>query len=177
MRITGGTLVNRRIECPKGIIRPAMDRMRESLFSILGNLDGVSFLDLFSGSGTVGLEAFSRGASPVYLIEKDRKKIPVIKKNIAGCEEHVFIKALPAEVFVQRPNRSFDIVYCDPPFPYRFKKDLLEALSKSRVVTAGGLVLIHRPREDEMPESLNTLRRIDQREYGRSILDFYRKEL
>ena len=60
MRITGGRYNGRTVKCPKGIIRPAMDRMRESMFSILGPMDGLSYLDLFSGSGSVGLEAASR---------------------------------------------------------------------------------------------------------------------
>ena len=72
MRITGGVLRGRIIKCPDGIIRPAMDRMRESVFSILGDLSGKSFLDLFSGSGTIAIEAVSRGASQVELCEKDK---------------------------------------------------------------------------------------------------------
>ena len=83
MRITGGTLKNRQVQCPKGIIRPAMDRMRESLFAILGDLGGKSFLDLFTGSGMCGLEAYSRGAYPVVLVEKDKDKFPILLKNAA----------------------------------------------------------------------------------------------
>ena len=75
MRITGGELRGRSIKCPDGVIRPAMDRMRESLFAILGDLSGKSFLDLFSGSGTIAIEAVSRGASHVELVEKDKIKI------------------------------------------------------------------------------------------------------
>ena len=75
MRITGGTLCGRIIKCPDGIIRPAMDRMRESLFSILGDLTGKSFLDMFAGSGILSLEAASRGATKIDLVEKDKLKI------------------------------------------------------------------------------------------------------
>ena len=71
MRITGGELRGRIIKCPDGIIRPAMDKMRESVFSILGDLSGKSFLDLFSGSGTIAIEACSRGADFIELVEKD----------------------------------------------------------------------------------------------------------
>ena len=81
MRITGGIYRGRRITCPPGIIRPAMERMRESLFSILGDISGVPFLDLFSGSGLVGIEAASRGAEPVHLVELDRNKRETILKN------------------------------------------------------------------------------------------------
>ena len=82
MRITGGIYRGRRIVCPPGIIRPAMDMMRESLFSILGPLEGMSFLDLFSGSGCVGIEAASRGASLVHLVEKDRQKREIGRAHV-----------------------------------------------------------------------------------------------
>ncbi len=81
MRVTGGKYLSRQVKCPKGVIRPAMDRMRESIFSILGNIDDKSFLDLFSGSGIIGIEAASRGASPVYFVEKDKIKKKVIHDN------------------------------------------------------------------------------------------------
>ena len=86
MRITGGELRGRIIKCPDGVIRPAMDRMRESVFAILGDLSGKSFLDLFSGSGTIAIEAVSRGASHVELVEKDTIKIGTVLKNVAVTE-------------------------------------------------------------------------------------------
>ena len=94
MRITGGIYRGRRIDCPPGVIRPAMDCMRESLFSILGDLSGESFLDLFSGSGCVGIEAASRGAATVHLVEKDKLKLATIKANISfvkDCDIKVFL--------------------------------------------------------------------------------------
>ena len=89
MRITGGQYVRRNIICPPGIIRPAMDRMRESLFSILGPLDGTSFLDLFSGSGCVAIEAASRGASPIHLVEGDRGKKETIAVTLPPAPGHM----------------------------------------------------------------------------------------
>jgi 16S rRNA (guanine966-N2)-methyltransferase len=82
MRVTGGIYRGRQVACPPGIIRPSMDRMRVSLFSILGDLSGCSFLDLYSGSGVLGIEAASRGADPVLLVEMDRRKRETILKNI-----------------------------------------------------------------------------------------------
>lgn len=83
MRITSGKYRGRVITCPPGVIRPAMDRMRESMFSILGDIYHLSFLDLFSGSGLVGIEAASREAQPVHLVEMDRqKKTYYIKKYL-----------------------------------------------------------------------------------------------
>lgn len=84
MRIIAGRYGGRRLKVPPGIIRPAMDQMRESVFASLGNLEGARFLDLFAGSGSVGLEAASRGAALVVFVESDRKKIATLKENITG---------------------------------------------------------------------------------------------
>ncbi len=175
MRITGGTLKNRQIVCPKGIIRPAMDRMRESIFSILGDLYGLSFLDLFTGSGICGLEAYSRGAYPVYLVEKDSEKFPTLLQNISIAEKKLHCKKMPVELFIKRTKESFDIIYCDPPFPYKFHLQLLEQIAQSEVLKKGGLVLMHRPSEKPLPQIILSLTKIDERVYGRSIVDFYKK--
>jgi len=175
MRITGGTLKNRAVQCPKGIIRPAMDRMRESLFAILGDLEGKSFLDLFTGSGICGIEAYSRGAYPVVLVEKDRGKFPTLLKNAALTGKKIDCKCMPVELYLQRSKSVFDIIYLDPPFPYQFHAELLSKIAELPVLAKGGLALMHRPKEKELPEKINSLVRIDQRAYGRSIVDFYRK--
>ncbi|MEL3913162.1 RsmD family RNA methyltransferase [Treponema pedis] len=198
MRITGGILKNRVVVCPKGIIRPAMDRMRESLFSILGDLTGFSFLDLFTGSGICGLEAYSRGAYPVYLVEKDGGKFPVLLKNASMADKKLECKKMPVELFIKRSKISFDIIYIDPPFPYKFHLELLEQIAESEVLKKGGSVLIHRPAEKELPEIITAFKdkkeadgispeektencqyrlvKKDKRIYGRSIVDFYIKE-
>ena len=87
MRITGGTLKGRTIKCPDGIIRPAMYRMRESVFAIIGDLTGKSWLDMFSGSGTIAIEAVSRGATHVELCEKDKIKTKTVLENVSITEE------------------------------------------------------------------------------------------
>ena len=92
MRVTGGQLKGRIIKCPDGVIRPAMDRMRESVFAILGDLTGKSWLDLFSGSGTIAIEAVSRGAARVELCEKDRLKIKTVLDNVSITEKEMGVK-------------------------------------------------------------------------------------
>jgi 16S rRNA (guanine(966)-N(2))-methyltransferase RsmD len=99
MRITGGLYRGRKIVCPPGEIRPAMDRMRESLFSILYDIEDLSFLDLFSGSGLVGIEAASRKSTPVHLVELDRNKKSTIEKNISFVESD--IKLFITDVFIE----------------------------------------------------------------------------
>jgi len=152
-----------------------MDRMRESLFAILGDLTGKSFLDLFSGSGICALEASSRGADPVYLVEKDPIKVETVFKNVSIAPHRIECKFVSVELFLKRTKERFDIVYFDPPFPYKYHRELLAMVAELPVLAEGGLAIMHRPKERELPDEIDRLRRSDQRVYGRSILDFYIK--
>lgn len=176
MRVTGGKYRGRVIEVARGCmdIRPAMDMMRESVFAILGDLSGLSFLDLFSGSGIIALEAASRGASHVACVEKDREKFPLLLKNVSIAEERIECKSMPVERFILRNRIPYSIVFCDPPFPYRYRADLLRSLAESPSSAPGGLVIVHYPAEDPLPDALGALAVEDEREYGRSRVRFYR---
>ncbi len=178
MRITGGRYVRRNITCPPGVIRPAMDRMRESLFSILGDLRGCSFLDLFSGSGCVAIEAASRGASPIHLVEMDRGKKPTIEKNLSFVEEEKKLFVMDAYRYILSTLSHYDIVYADPPFPMEEKVKLLESVAKAGIVKERGLFIIHYPVEEkaQWPERVESFVLSDERKYGRSMLRFYKKE-
>lgn len=177
MRITGGVYSGRIIELPESKleIRPAMDRMRESVFAVLGDLSGLSFLDLFSGSGIIALEAASRGAWPITCVERDRAKFPVLLRNVAISERRIECKALPVELFLARNRTAFDIVFLDPPFPYQFRLQLLRSVESGENLAPGGLALIHFPKEDRLPDKVGALELEDERIYGRSIVRFYRK--
>jgi len=179
MRITGGTLKGRIIKCPDGAmaIRPAMDRMRESVFSILGDLTGKSWLDLFSGSGTIAIEAVSRGASDVELCEKDKVKGNTVFENVKICETDCNVKIkchfMPVEYYIKRCKRDFDYIFFDPPFPYKFHEDLVRQCDEKGMLKKDGTLMVHRPEEHFMPDKIGNLTRTDQRIYGRSIVDFY----
>lgn len=179
MRITGGIYRGRTVICPPGVIRPAMDMMRESLFSILGNLEGLSWLDLFTGSGCVGIEAASRGAEPVHLVEKDRLKRETILKNISIVESEIKLFMADVNRFLPTAKRQYDIVYADPPFPLDGKVSLAEAVDKYQLLTPGGLFIIHYPTTEkgQWPESIGNLVLVDQRKYGGSSLRFYKNPI
>ncbi|MGI5057924.1 16S rRNA (guanine(966)-N(2))-methyltransferase RsmD [Treponema pectinovorum] len=180
MRITGGKLKGRTIKCPDGVIRPAMDRMRESVFAILGDLSGKSWLDMFSGSGTIAIEAASRGASQVQLCEKDKIKVKTILENVSITEKELGIKIgchfMAVELFLKRCKENFDYIFFDPPFPYKFRKDLIKTVDSSSLLKDGGTVMIHYPDEDALPDKIGNLCLVDKRIYGRSIVNFYRSE-
>ncbi|TVQ41269.1 MAG: 16S rRNA (guanine(966)-N(2))-methyltransferase RsmD [Spirochaetaceae bacterium] len=173
MRVVGGRYRGRTIECPPGVIRPAMDKMRESVFGSLGNLEGRSFLDLFAGSGSIGIEAASRGAAPVVLVERDRKKLPVTRRNAALVETAISIAGVPAETYLRRAGTTFDIVFLDPPFDYCHKTDLLRKTAGSGVTGPHTLVLIHHPSRETLPERIEQLQRCDRRVYGGSTVSWY----
>jgi len=151
-----------------------MDRMRESVFAVLGDLTGCSFLDLFSGSGIIGIEAASRGASPVLLVERDRGKRRTILSNIAMVESSITLVTAPVEGYLGSASTAFDIVFLDPPFAHADKPALVRAVFQGGHVREGGLVLIHLPSEEEMEPDLAGLEIADRRQYGRSLVQFFR---
>ncbi|HNQ96816.1 MAG: RsmD family RNA methyltransferase [Spirochaetales bacterium] len=177
MRITGGILCGRTVACPAGVIRPAMDRMRESMFAILGDLEGKSFLDTFSGSGICALEAASRGAHPVFLVEKDPLKVDTIFSNVSIAPHRIECKFMSVELYLKRAKESFDIVYFDPPFPYKYHQDLIHRCGELSILKNGGLAIIHRPKERLLPDTIGKMSRTDERVYGRSIVDFFTKSV
>ena len=172
MRITGGSLAGRQVKVPPGVIRPAMDMMRESIFAVLGDLSGLSFLDLFSGSGIIALEAASRGAEYIEAVEMDPLKRKILLENVSISPIRINCKFLPVELYVKRAKQAFDIIFCDPPFPYKFKWDLITSIRDSILIKMNTLLLLHRPR-NENPENLSPeMVHEDMREYGRSVVDF-----
>jgi 16S rRNA (guanine(966)-N(2))-methyltransferase RsmD len=154
-----------------------MDKMRESVFAIIqARLPGTAFLDLFSGSGVIGLEAWSRGAASVVMVEKDAGKRRVLTENAALAGGLAKVHIMPAERYLKFSGGGpFDFIFLDPPFPYRFKAQLLDMIGASGLLAEGGAAMIHHPREEEMPENTPALLRTDRRVYGRSLVSFYQR--
>ncbi|GHV21814.1 methyltransferase [Spirochaetia bacterium] len=174
MRITGGSLLGRRIEVPKGIIRPAMDKMRESVFAILGDISGKSFLDLFSGSGIIALEASSRGAVTIEAVEKDAKKSSTILTNVKISPVRIGCHFIAVELYIKRAKQAFDYIFCDPPFPYQFKFELVSAIAASPLMKENSMLILHHPREERLNTAIQSLNLVDHREYGRSLVEFWK---
>jgi 16S rRNA (guanine(966)-N(2))-methyltransferase RsmD len=166
---------------PGGVIRPAMDRMRESVFGALGDLTGCSFLDLFSGSGIIALEAVSRGADPVDAVEMDPLKRKTLIQNLSISPVRIRCHFMAAELYVRRAKGQFDIIICDPPFSYKFTWDLAASIAVSPLMGPGSRLLVHRPRENPWhpaaPDALGPggISHEISRSYGRSVVDFFKK--
>ncbi len=152
-----------------------MDRMRQSLFSILGDMEGLSFLDLFSGSGVIGVEAASRGASPVVLVEKDPRKRAAIEKNISFVETAIELVTRPVERFLRGDTRLWDLIFLDPPFDYAAKAEVLDEACRPQHLAADGLAIIHLHTAEKLATDRPGLELADRRTYGQSLLLFFRR--
>jgi 16S rRNA (guanine966-N2)-methyltransferase len=152
-----------------------MDRMRESLFSILGDLEGCSFLDLYSGTGILGIEAASRGADPVLLVEKDYRKKATILKNISFVTQHIELAVAPVERFLRTNQRLWNVVFLDPPFDLAGKAAALDSACATPPLAAGGLAIMHLHTAEKLATDRPGLELVDRREYGQSLLLFFRR--
>lgn len=181
-RIIGGNAGGRRLKTPPGEgTRPTSDRVREALFSALesnlGTLTGRSVLDLYAGSGAIGLEALSRGASAVTAVESDRRVARLISANASDLDLPLSVIGRPVERVVAEPARiPFDVVFADPPYPLSEDElaETLAGLDSNGWVTAGSLVVIERSArspEPTYPAGWETLR---ERRYGETVLWYVR---
>jgi 16S rRNA (guanine(966)-N(2))-methyltransferase RsmD len=152
-----------------------MDQMRESVFACLGDLSGQSFLDIFTGSGIIAIEAASRGASYIEAVEKDPVKRKTLLNNVSISPVRINCHFISAELYVIRARRFFDYIFLDPPFPYQYKWELLAKIAASSLVSTETVIMIHRPRHDTPQEEIPSLMKNESREYGRSVVDFYKK--
>lgn len=172
MRIIGGKYRGRKISAPDTEeTRPIADRMKEALFNILGDIEDLSFLDAYAGSGTVGLEAVSRGAAPATLIESGAVQATVIRKNVdlLGAESQADVQQIPVQQWLKNYPNRYDIVFADPPFT-DIDQDLLLQLS-GRVKRVFILKLPARRREIFTIPGMELVR---ERKYGNSALAVYK---
>jgi len=178
-RIIGGTAGGRRLTTPRGAqTRPTSDRVREALFSAVeswcGSLQGLRFLDLYAGSGAVGLEAWSRGAGVVTLVESDRRTASLISTNAKrlGFPQANVLSTPVAAALVRPPAAPYDIVFSDPPYPLADDSVAadLDALVSYEWVVPGGLVVIERSARSPEPGWPASFTDIRSRKYGETTL-------
>ena len=179
MRIIGGEAKGRTLHFPSGSKeRPTSDFLREALFNLLGSLQNKTFLDLFAGSGSVGLEAASRGAQGVCFVEKNKHLVEVIKKNIQKCclDKNCRIIAGDIEFGLHdlfRKRNEFDIIFADPPYSQDLLKETLKFLSKYNVLKEDGVIVIQHSIKENFTEIIDdNIYQTDQRKYGDNALTF-----
>jgi len=181
MRIVAGRLRGRQLVGPRGPgVRPTSDRLRETLFNVLGQrLDALRVLDAFAGTGALGLEALSRGASEVTFVERDRAALEVIDANVEACRAGEACAAICAD-FLRRDARRFariagrgpfDLVLLDPPYD---QEELTAVLAVAdELVAPGGRVVLEHSRRRESPEAVGRLVRTRVLPVGEGAVSFY----
>lgn len=184
-RIIAGTAKGRRLEAPKGqATRPTSDRVREALFTMFSSwlgtvdedpslhLEGIRFLDLYSGSGAVGLEAASRGATYVAAVEKDQATARLIEANAKQLSLSVEVRASSALAAVKEPGRHFDIVFADPPYDVETEQvdEVLAALVATDRLAPRALVVIERSKRSAPPTWPEGFEENWNRRYGETTL-------
>lgn len=178
MRVIGGSAKGRRLSSvPGDSTRPITARVKEALFDIIGPaIEGAHFLDLFGGTGAVGIEALSRGAARAVFVERDRLALRTIAHNlqITGLAERARVIAGDAFAFLAQPGEEqFDFIYIAPPQYKGLWIKALLAVERSTVLSEAGTVIvqIHPKERQEVP--LTKLRLTDERRYGSTVLLFY----
>ena len=193
MRIISGKHKGRVIKMPKGI-RPTQNKVRKALFDILGDISGLSFLELFAGSGAVGIEALSQGAKEVVFVEKDTRCIEVIEANllllsakdiggsakicgggylsygIIGLDSFKAIEALA------KNKKRFDIIFSDPPYYQGLLKKTLQMLGAYDILAPNGFIVMQHFKRDELPGKAGEFSLIKEARYGDTVLSFYQKK-
>ncbi len=158
-----------------GDVRPTPDRVKESVFQILsGNLIGARVLDLFAGSGALGLECLSRGASEVVFNDSSAASISILKKNLARCRETGKIRNLDFTDCLNSVAGSFDLIFCDPPYRLDVAGQALGLIAQRELLKKDGLVVYESGGEIPVPATFGLA---DKRQYGRVKIFFLKRRI
>ncbi len=181
MRIIAGSARGRPLKGPKGAdpIRPTADRVRETIFNLLGQwMDGLAVLDLYAGTGALGLEAVSRGARQAVLVDQHREAVALCRANTEalGFGDRVEVVATPVDralARLGREGRAFDLVFADPPYAARAVPAILEQVDRLGLLAPGGRLCVEHDKREEAADSSGGLARDDQRTFGDTRVSLY----
>lgn len=183
MRIIGGKHRGTKLYTLEGEnTRPTLDRVKEPLFSILNfDIPNAVILDLFAGSGALGLESISRGARKVYLCDKSSQAIHIIEKNVEKLKSNADITIINKDYLkaLESLNEKIDIVFLDPPYMTDFAEKACEKIIQSDLLSEDGIIVIETDRKDELVKNItksDMFDIFDERKYGRAELLFLRKK-
>jgi 16S rRNA (guanine966-N2)-methyltransferase len=180
MKIVGGKFKRRNIEAPRGLLsRPPLAIIRESVFNVIGReVEGWSVLDLFAGSGSLGIEALSRGASGVHFVDSSTRSVEMIRRNVEALDvagSCVIVKKDAARFVHSWDGEPFDIVFIDPPFLSGGARPVLAAMVNSPAASLKTFVVVrvHRREALEIPDSFRVFK---ERRFGENLVLFMNKE-
>lgn len=175
MRVIAGKFKGRKLDIPKTTLRPTLDRTKETLFNILQTyVPNAKVLDLFAGSGGLGLEAISRGAEFCVFVDINKDASKIIKANCEKCGvQNASVVNLPYDVAITGLKQKFDLVFADPPYADGFYYDILKRLEKSDLLAKDAIVVLEHDTETELPDSVGNLSKYRQKIMGKCSFSFY----
>jgi 16S rRNA (guanine(966)-N(2))-methyltransferase RsmD len=179
MRIISGTSKGRKLVTPRSqSLRPTSDRVKESLFNILREeMEGKLVLDLFAGTGNLGIEALSRGAEKTIFVEKRRQAIRLIQKNLAQCGLEERSEILPKDTnrgigILKERGESFDLILMDPPYEKGWIQRTLMKLNSHPIYHEDSILVIEHTRREPLPQPMEGWNLIRQQQIGDTLLSF-----
>jgi 16S rRNA (guanine966-N2)-methyltransferase len=179
IRIIGGELKGRKLATVRGIkTRPTSDRVRESIFNILGDrVRGARILDLYAGTGAMGIEALSRGAESVLFVDDHGAALAALEKNIKACSLQSRANMVRWDLLnnlniIRSNRRAFNLVFLDPPYNKNMIKPTLSNLGISQSLEKGSLLVLEHSPLEPIPENLPGFKMSDQRRYGKTLVSF-----
>lgn len=178
MRVISGTAKGTKLKLvPGDSTRPVMDRVKENLFNLLGDVSEERWLDLFAGTGQVGIEALSRGAAEVVFIDKVRPAIRTIQDNLqaAKLSERATVLQTDAFAYLRQQSRPFHLIYVAPPQYLDIWKEVLQIVDENPAayLTENGVIVVQIDPKEAEELTLTQLQLYDGRRYGRTLLNFY----
>lgn len=180
MRVISGSRKGHKLKTPKGQnTRPTEDRIKESLFNILGNLKKEDLvLDLFAGTGGIGIEFLSRGVKSCYFIDSSHDSIKTIKENLSHTKflDNSFVykkDSIVAIKFLREKKLKFDYIYIDPPFKnHKLLFNILDSLNNNSILKDNGLIIVEHENKVDIEKNLNNFQVVDTRKYGSKSITF-----
>ena len=179
MRVITGTAIGVPLKAPKGMdTRPTMDQVKEGIFSAIQfEVEGRQVLDLFAGSGQLGIEALSRGAAHCTFVDKCRDPIAVIRENLkkTRLEEKAEIVQADYSSYLKTCRRQFDLVLLDPPYAEVFLETALKIISEIDILTNSGIIICERPFDKTLAGEVPGLVRYRDYRYGKAAVTIFRR--
>ena len=177
MRVITGIARGRRLKTPEGMdIRPTTDNVKESVFNILQfDIEGRRVLDLFAGTGQLGIECLSRGAKEAVFIDQNRDAVKIVRENLKVCGFSAPVLQQDALSYLNNCG-SFDLIFVDPPYDAGLYNPVLEKINSIDILSEGGIILCESRRETDMPEMRAPYFKRREYRYGKVKLSLYSKE-
>lgn len=180
MRVITGKARGVTLKTPEGLqTRPTTDRVKEALFSIIQfDIPGTRVLDLFGGTGQLGIEALSRGAKSAVFVDAGDNACALIKENLRRCKMEQDARVIRSDYleYLNRCCETFDIIFLDPPYAEVFLENALKKITEIDILQTGGIIVAERPAGKELPWNFPGFSRSRDYKYGKTLLTLYRKD-